>query len=79
MGIKHAVIVLVVSSVLSLSGCGKQLKHPTKPRSEWSSDHAVCEKEVRAIIRGVPETYTALDELKMIKNACREKAGIDNY
>lgn len=70
---KHAVIVLVVLSVFSLSGCGKQLKHPTKSRSEWSSDNAECEKEVRAIIREVPETYTALDELKMIKKCMQRK------
>lgn len=69
----RALYVLSLIFLLFLSGCSGRWQHPTKPRSEWANDHALCEKEVREYIRSSPEAYDVLDEMNMIKRCMKEK------
>jgi hypothetical protein len=59
--------------VFITAGCGYNLKHPTKPRSEWGKDHAECERWVRESIRENPDTYSAMDEMVLIKTCMKKK------
>jgi hypothetical protein len=70
---KKILVLLSISLFLLEMGCSHKLKHPTKPRSEWASDHAECEKETREYIRSSPDTYSVVDEMNMIKRCMKEK------
>lgn len=70
---KIAVVVLIIMTVMSLAGCGKQLKHPTKPRSEWSKDNEACEEQVRVMMREGPATYDPGHEIRLIRKCMKEK------
>jgi hypothetical protein len=59
--------------LLCLIGCGHQLQHPTKPRSQWAADNTECEKIVRKAIREAPGEYGVYDEIRLIKRCMKEK------
>ncbi len=70
---KSAMFLLGLFFFINVTGCSHRLQHPTKPRSEWSKDHAECEKESRGFIRESPDAYDFMDEHKMIERCMKEK------
>ena len=54
--------------------CTHKPFHPAKTEKEWTIDHQECEKWAREGIRDEPDTYDAMDEMKMI-NHCMKKKG----
>lgn len=65
--------IMVVAASILLSACTHKPFHPTKTEREWTIDHQACEMSVRADIRSDPDTYDAMDEMKMIKRCMQEK------
>jgi hypothetical protein len=66
-------LLLSLSLFVVAISCSHRLQHPTKPRSEWASDHAECEQEVREFIRSSPDAYGVVDEMNMIKRCMKRK------
>jgi hypothetical protein len=59
--------------LLLAAGCTHKPYHPTKSDREWAIDHKACEEWAREGIRDDPDTYDAMDEMKMIKICMKEK------
>lgn len=70
---KIAVVVLIIMAVMSIAGCGKQLKLPTKSHSEWSKDNKASEEQVRVMMREGPATYDPGHEIRLIQECMKEK------
>ncbi|MCG6909353.1 MAG: hypothetical protein LJE94_04425 [Deltaproteobacteria bacterium] len=78
------ITVLIFALAVVVTACATATYHPTKPRSEWGSDHRDCERQVRAIIREDPDIYgddigrdfsfhNHTEEQRMIKECMRRK------
>lgn len=59
--------------LLFFLSCTHKPVHPNKSEKEWTIDHQACEKWAREGIRDEPDTYDAMDEMKMIKHCMRQK------
>lgn len=49
--------ILMLIMALAFAGCATGTYHPTKPRSEWATDHKDCERTARDIAREDPDLY----------------------
>jgi hypothetical protein len=64
---------VIVMASMTMMACIQRPVHPTKSQREWVSDHAACEKSVRADIRVDPDTYDNFDEMRLIRQCMRDK------
>lgn len=62
----------LVFSMMS-TACTHKPYHPNKSNREWATDHQACERWAREGIRDEPDTYDAMDEMKMIRQCMRQK------
>jgi len=58
---------------LFIGGCTHKPVHPTKSERDWAVDHTFCEEWAREGIRDDPDTYDAMDEMKMINQCMKQK------
>ena len=70
---KHTIVILVILFILSFSGCGKQLKHPTKSRSEWSHDNEACQKLVHEMMQEGDTPPDPGHEMRLIRECMKKK------
>jgi hypothetical protein len=66
--------IIVAAAVLALTvSCTHKPYHPHKSDREWAIDHAACERWAREGVRDDPDTYDAMDEMKMIRHCMNQK------
>ena len=54
------------------AGCVQRMEHPSKPSSQWSSDHRACERDIRNFILESSDRFDVLDEMTMIRKCMRD-------
>lgn len=59
--------------LMLFTSCTHKPYHPNKSEKEWTVDHEICEKSVRAAVRDEPYIYDDFDEMRLIKECMREK------
>jgi hypothetical protein len=64
---------LIFLLLVFFGACTHKPYHPVKSEKEWTADHEACEKWAREGIRDEPDTYDAMDEMKMIKHCMKQK------